>query len=64
MVVFQSFFRVKIYLNDIFFIFKKLFFRLTYQNDSKYKNNNLFLIKKNYIFKKYDLHYIRNGFIT
>jgi len=39
MLTFQSIFCVKIYQNNIFFIFKKLFLRLAYQNNSKYKKN-------------------------
>jgi hypothetical protein len=34
-VVFQLTFRAKIYANDIFFIFKKLFLISAYQNDLK-----------------------------
>jgi len=34
-VVFQSFFCSKIHQNNIFFIFKKLFLILAYQNDMK-----------------------------
>ena len=35
-VVFKNAFRVKIYQNDIFFIFLKLFLRLAHQNNLKY----------------------------
>ena len=35
-------FRVEIYQNNIFFIFKKLFLRSAHQNDSKYIKNLIF----------------------
>jgi hypothetical protein len=45
-VIFQIIFHVKIYQNDIIFIFLKLFLRLAYQNDSKHINFFNFLLKK------------------
>jgi len=45
-VAFQSAFRVEMYQNDIFFILKKLFLRLTHQNDPKYTKKLIFS-KKN-----------------
>jgi len=39
-VVFQSVFYFEMHQNDIFFIFKKLFLKLTHQNDSKHKKIN------------------------
>jgi len=41
-VAFQNTFHVKIHQNNIFFIFKKLFLRLVYQNDSKYIKKLIF----------------------
>jgi len=50
MVAFQSAFRVEIYQNDVFFIFKKLFLKSAHQNDSKHTKKNNFS-KKNEFFR-------------
>jgi hypothetical protein len=42
---YNDIFHFKIYQNNFFFIFKKLFLRLMYQNDPKYKKINFFKFK-------------------
>jgi hypothetical protein len=43
-IAFQSTFRFKMYHNDVFFVFFKLFLRSTHQNDLKYKKKLIKMI--------------------
>jgi hypothetical protein len=51
-VVFQNIFHSKIYQNNIFFIFKKLFLTSAHQNNLKISKKNINLKKKNIYFFK------------
>jgi len=51
-VVFQNIFHSKIYQNNIFFIFKKLFLTSAHQNNQKISKKNINLKKKKYLFFK------------
>jgi hypothetical protein len=51
-VVFQNIFYSKIYQNNIFFIFKKLFLTSAHQNNLKISKKNINLKKKNIYFFK------------
>jgi hypothetical protein len=59
-VVFLNVFRAKIYQNNVFLVFKKLFLKSAHQNDSKHTKK---LIFNKFFFLEYSLHRVPKRYL-